>query len=232
MNDLVVIRDNRPATDSRTVAEVFEKRHGDVLRAIDKRIKERPDLERNFAFKVYSVETGDGAIRQARYCQMDEKGLMLLIMRFTGPKAADCQIRFVDAFEAMRAILAAPAKPVLDYAMQKDQILTLNEIFGQHEARVAARAHGWPVSRRARALPAPRRNDVVIDRMIQAGHELAESRENFTQDQAATRANVVPHALTPGTWIEIEATWATMKIVPIYKSQGNGILKFYRRQIA
>ena len=111
MNDLVKVIDGQVRASSRTVAEMFDKQHKDVLRAIDGLLEQRPELERNFAPLFDSYEAGNGAQRQARVFEMDRKGFSLLAMGFTGAKALEWKVRFIDAFDAMERALTEGLSP-------------------------------------------------------------------------------------------------------------------------
>lgn len=109
MNALVELIRGELVTSSRLVAEMFEKRHGDVLRKIDDLIEQKPDLHgRNFAFMFDKYEAGQGAERDIRSCTIDRDGFSLLAMGFTGKKALEWKCRFIDAFNAMERVVLAP----------------------------------------------------------------------------------------------------------------------------
>ena len=58
--DVVVTRNNdgELVVTSRQVAEDFEKRHADVLRAIENLIKRNPELNKDFIENKYTTERG------------------------------------------------------------------------------------------------------------------------------------------------------------------------------
>ncbi|NOW44109.1 Rha family phage regulatory protein [Novosphingobium sp. SG751A] len=101
MNALVRIEADRVVADSRDVAADFGKQHAHVLRAIDTKIKTKPDLASNFGCKMFQIDAGKGARRSARCYDMDRKGFMLLVMGFSGKKALDIQACWIDAFDRM-----------------------------------------------------------------------------------------------------------------------------------
>jgi Rha family phage regulatory protein len=72
-------KEGAPFVDSRRVAEVFGKRHADVLRAIDDLISQGAP-ERNFAFSFYNSDLSSNPGQKYRMCEMDRKGFMLLAM--------------------------------------------------------------------------------------------------------------------------------------------------------
>jgi Rha family phage regulatory protein len=94
--------EGRPVVSSLQVAEFFGKRHKDVLRKIDL-LEIPPEFnERNFAPVEY--EDGKGEVRPAYNLTRD--GFTILAMGFTGKKAMQWKIRFIEAFSAMEQVLA------------------------------------------------------------------------------------------------------------------------------
>jgi Rha family phage regulatory protein len=75
------------------------------LRAIRNLIGQRPELgARNFAETFYIDESN----RQSPCYDMDRRGFSALAMRFTGAKALDWQLRYIDAFDAMEQEILNP----------------------------------------------------------------------------------------------------------------------------
>lgn len=111
MNELVKVVEGHARADSRTVAALFDKRHDSVLRSIDGLLEQQPDLLHNFVEMVDVVDIGSSAQREARGFEMDRKGFALLAMGFTGAKALEWKVRFIDAFDAMERALASGLAP-------------------------------------------------------------------------------------------------------------------------
>lgn len=110
-NDLVTINENRqPVTTSLKIAEVFGKRHRDVLRAI-KLLKCSSDFNaRNFALVEYRDEKGE-----KRTCyDITRDGWTFLVMGFTGAKAAEWKEKYIAAFNAMEQALKSQVPVPLD----------------------------------------------------------------------------------------------------------------------
>lgn len=84
---------------SRDLAIIFEKNHKDVLRAINDILAElEPEIgQRIFAPSSYKTSQGK---RQPEYL-MNRKGFTLAAMGFTGKKALDFKLAYIEAFEAM-----------------------------------------------------------------------------------------------------------------------------------
>lgn len=96
MNDLVIMKDKQAVTSSLQVAGTFGKNHRDVLRAID-------DLKdvRNFAQMFSETNLPDSYGRNRRGYYMNRDGFTLLAMGFTGDKALQFKLQYIDAFNEM-----------------------------------------------------------------------------------------------------------------------------------
>jgi Rha family phage regulatory protein len=130
MSALVQVRGDAVMASSADVARSFEKRHSHVLRSIAMLVKAHADLQPNFGRMVKQVEIGSGSKRDSHYYEMDRKGFTLLAMGFTGPKALEWKIAYIDAFDRMEAALRSavnddemdddilpPARPASDAAL-------------------------------------------------------------------------------------------------------------------
>ncbi|MCE6022551.1 Rha family transcriptional regulator [Levilactobacillus brevis] len=96
MNELVIMKDKQAVTSSLQVAETFGKNHRDVLRAID-------DLKdvRNFAQMFSETNLPDSYGRNRRGYYLNRDGFTLLAMGFTGSKALQFKLQYIDAFNKM-----------------------------------------------------------------------------------------------------------------------------------
>jgi Rha family phage regulatory protein len=104
----LAVIDGRPVVQSVAVAEHFQKQHKDVLRRIENLLIDLPEEhKRNFAPMFVTVEIGKGAVRQSPAYHLTRDGFTLLAMGFTGRKALAWKLRYIDAFNAMEAELAA-----------------------------------------------------------------------------------------------------------------------------
>lgn len=102
MQNLIKISNNQPVTTSLQVAEVFKKRHADVLRKIDELLTQVPDFysKRNFALTEKTSKQTFGE-RIERCYSLTKDGFVLLAMGFTGQKAIQFKIAYIEAFNAM-----------------------------------------------------------------------------------------------------------------------------------
>lgn len=105
---LLVSREGeRIYTTSLKVAEFSGKRHKDVLKAIENKLKELPAdfRRRNFAPTIRPVPGPKGAVRKEKMYEMTEEGFALTMMGFTGKEAVRWQVDFIEAFMVQRAAL-------------------------------------------------------------------------------------------------------------------------------
>lgn len=111
-----------PTTLSVQVAEYFGKRHDNVIRDIRKLIESAPSLGHlNFEESSYKNEQGK---KQPCY-RMDRKGFVLLAMGFTGEKALQFKIAYIDAFDRMEEELRNSVTEESSVAVSKMEITTI-----------------------------------------------------------------------------------------------------------
>ncbi|MBY0138375.1 Rha family transcriptional regulator [Paracoccus yeei] len=129
-------RDGLLVTSSLGVADRFEKRHADVLRAIEGLECSNDFIKRNFAFYTYRPE---GARRDFPCVGMTRDGFTFLVMGFTGKDAAAWKERYIAAFNAMETRLRQSSQIDLSDPAQLVPLLTSYAQRTQvAEARVAA----------------------------------------------------------------------------------------------
>lgn len=98
----VTVIDGKPVTTSLKIAEVFGKQHKDVLKSV--RELEIPDdyRQRNFAQTVYERPNPSGGKPIPTPMHLITRdGFTLLAMGFTGKKAMQFKIAYIEAFNAM-----------------------------------------------------------------------------------------------------------------------------------
>ena len=116
MNDLVFAQNGQVLTNSLKISESFSRPHKDVLAAI--RGLECPEdfKRRNFSPLEETYKNGINIECKRPVFNLTKDGFVLLVMGFTGKKAMEFKIKYIEAFNAMeralKAQLAAPDKPV------------------------------------------------------------------------------------------------------------------------
>lgn len=104
MDQLVIINNGQAVVSSRQIAENFEKRHDSVLRDIRNLIQSPQNCGGYFYETTYTDSKG----RTYPEYLMNRDGFSLLVMGFTGEKALEWKIKYIEAFNRMEQELKAP----------------------------------------------------------------------------------------------------------------------------
>ncbi|MCO5781590.1 Rha family transcriptional regulator [Citrobacter meridianamericanus] len=110
----VAIRENRVVTDSISVAEFFEKRHDDVVRKIRAVMLDcEPSYRlRNFTETSYQRDNPNGGPGiSTPMIELTRDAFVLIAMGFTGKKALQWKIRYIEAFNEMESELLRRSVP-------------------------------------------------------------------------------------------------------------------------
>lgn len=97
--DLVFISDKEVMTDSLLIAKRFEKRHDYVLRSISRLLKSNPELRGRHTFEEATYLDSQGKARPKYLLTKD--ATTLLVMGYTGKKAMEFKIDYINAFNLM-----------------------------------------------------------------------------------------------------------------------------------
>lgn len=109
MKELISIKthEGEMVVTSREVAENFEKRHADVIEKIEEFIKtENSVMTKMFIESSYKAGTG----KSYKEYLLTRDGFTLLAMGFTGSKAIEWKLKYIDAFNKMEQALKNPFK--------------------------------------------------------------------------------------------------------------------------
>ena len=87
---------------SRYIASIFDKPHYDLLKSIRSTIDDLGERGEGY-FSLSSYKTQQGK-KQPEYL-LNRKGFSLVVMGFTGKKAMDFKVAYIEAFEAMVNLL-------------------------------------------------------------------------------------------------------------------------------
>ena len=96
--DFITAEGDKLTTESRMVASVFNKRHDNVVRDLEK-LREQLPAERLLNFEEISYLDQYG--REHRGYRITRDGFMLLAKGFTGKKALGFKLAYIKAFNAM-----------------------------------------------------------------------------------------------------------------------------------
>lgn len=107
MNNLVIMKSKQALTTSLKVAETFEKKHQHVLRDIDSLKK---DVS-NFGHMFEETSIKDSYGREQRAYFMNRDGFTLLAMGYTGKKALQFKLKYIEAFNKMEKTIREQELP-------------------------------------------------------------------------------------------------------------------------
>ena len=96
MEALVKVENNQIVTDSRSVAEHFGKRHNDVTEVIRKLLATEKSVTKMFHESKFEYRG-----QEFPMYLMNRDGFSLLVMGFTGKKALEWKLKYIDAFNEM-----------------------------------------------------------------------------------------------------------------------------------
>ena len=119
---LVSLENGIPSTTSLKVAEVFHKRHTEVLRGIRTLCANTPESfhGRNFASAFQDIPGPNGAVRKSPIFTMTRDGFTLLVMGYTGKEAMRFKLEYIEAFNAMEKELMRRQNSALPPADRSD----------------------------------------------------------------------------------------------------------------
>lgn len=104
MNDLIIMKNQQAVTSSLHVAGIFEKEHKNVLRDIT-----NLDIDQlNFEQMFFEEKEPDVYGRPRKVIYMNRDGFTLLAMGFTGKKALQFKLNYINAFNQMEKTIKAP----------------------------------------------------------------------------------------------------------------------------
>ncbi|QPB58479.1 Rha family transcriptional regulator [Lacticaseibacillus paracasei] len=118
MNELVIMHNKQAVTTSLRVAEVFGKDHKNVIQSIENLAAEKS------AAKFFAEATYDNRGKQYPMYYMNRDGFTLLAMGFTGKRALQFKIQYIQAFNSMEATLKRLPAGKLDPVAQADLAVT------------------------------------------------------------------------------------------------------------
>lgn len=131
--------DSRPCTTSLAIAEHFGKNHQHVMRDIRALIADCPEEfhKSNFGLMSRKVKIGNGAEREEPFYNVFFDGFILLVMGYTGPKALQMKLAYIEAFNAMREKLEAtpPTIPPSDQHTIRTLVKTIADRYSPEDQK-------------------------------------------------------------------------------------------------
>ncbi len=131
MNELVFKSDKgTPVTTSLLVAEKFEKEHRHVLDAIDELVKGVAEKSADLFYESSYTHSQNKQVY--RMYIMSRDGFSLLVMGFTGSKALQFKLDFIDAFNRMEEVVKRNS--LIDFS-NPDTVLQLAQNWKDEQVR-------------------------------------------------------------------------------------------------
>ena len=109
-------------TTSLKVAEVFEKEHKNVLQSIENLVAD------NSAAKFFRLITYKNRGKEYPMYEMDRDGFSLLVMGFTGEKALQWKIKYIEAFNQMESELKRLYTERQQWQIERDKGVVIRHI--------------------------------------------------------------------------------------------------------
>lgn len=109
MSNIVFFDNDRVVTSSRNVAEDFGKQHKDVLESIDSTIEGVAEKSADLFYETSYVHPQNK--QEYRQYLMTKDGFTLLVMGFTGKKAMQFKLKYIEAFNSMEKQLKEEYSP-------------------------------------------------------------------------------------------------------------------------
>lgn len=104
MNELVILKNRQAVTTSLKVAEIFGKEHRNVIQAIENKIhsaENSAQYQNMFVLGTYKDASG----KQNKMYYMNRDGFTFIAFGFTGAKADEFKLKYIQAFNRMEAYI-------------------------------------------------------------------------------------------------------------------------------
>lgn len=147
MNELITVVNGKPVVTSKQIADHFGKTHRHILRDIAKELETAGD----FGSEHFGLSSYTSSQNKILPCyEMSRDGFTLIAMGFTGVKAQQWKIKYIEAFNAMERELASGSAKfgsVMDALNDACRLMESDKqrasVFGQglHEWRKLRKEH-------------------------------------------------------------------------------------------
>src|SRR5690625_85385 len=104
MNELVIMKNERAVTSTTNVAKNFKREHHNVMKSVEALKKDVV----NFNEMFFETTEPDSYNRERKVYLMNRDGFTLLAMGFTGKRAMEFKLKYIEAFNDMEKRLSKP----------------------------------------------------------------------------------------------------------------------------
>ena len=124
MNKLVEVKKDKIFCKSNLVAELFEKRHDNILRDIRELLE---SCSKEFAFLNYEESTYKVKGKEYPCYNLSKDGFTMLAMGFTGEKATQFKELYINKFNEMERLITSQRLAKLEFKDLTDNISLAHE---------------------------------------------------------------------------------------------------------
>lgn len=114
----LIIQNGQPVVSSKKVADDFGKRHDHTLRAIESFMDN--DLTQNWGEYFIPSEYKDSSGKSNKEYLLTRDGFSLLVMGFTGAKALQWKLKYVQAFNKMESTIKQQQTKITSLTKQQE----------------------------------------------------------------------------------------------------------------
>ena len=137
MEELVIMYDQQAVTTSLVLAEVFNKQHKNVIQAIEAKISTAENsalLKTMFVEDSYTASNG----KQNKMYYLNRDGFTFIAMGFTGKKADEFKLKYIEAFNKMEQIVRQelPQTPEEKLELTMQVTTRINKRLGKVEKKI------------------------------------------------------------------------------------------------
>ena len=131
VSNAVAVCNGKITTTSLKLAEVFGKEHKNVIRDIESLQVPEEWHKLNFEPMLYDAQVGNGAIRKNKAYTITRDGFTILAMGFTGARAMQFKLAYIEAFNAMERSLREPEgeRPLFSGCVRIDGAKVARQLF-------------------------------------------------------------------------------------------------------
>lgn len=167
MNELVIMHDQQAVTTSLILAEAFNKQHKNVIQAIEAKIEPAENsarYKRMFYEGIYTDKKGE----QRKMYYLNRDGFTFIAMGFTGRKADEFKLKYIDAFNRMEEQIKKT------YVIQKQDSYMITD----------------PVQRAKRWIEEQEEHQVKLDEEVRK-NEILQPKALFADSVAASHTTIL-----------------------------------------
>ncbi|NME23707.1 phage regulatory protein/antirepressor Ant [Lactobacillus salivarius] len=166
MNDLVIMHNKQAVTTSLVLAEAFGKEHKNVIRVIETKIRElKIEQSSKMFFKGEYINSQN---KQQPMYYLNRDGFTFIAMGFTGRKADEFKLKYIDAFNRMEEQIKQA------YLIQKQDSYMITD----------------PVQRAKRWIEEQEEHQVKLDKEVKK-NEILKPKALFADSVAASHTTIL-----------------------------------------